>query len=103
VLPKSLNASLFGFCELRHCGHKTQKIISSADQNLPVLTTNNKITWWLPPKTPSRKSRLDFLRNATRITRMIWKSYHIIEERGRKKRAWALNFYLYMIMIPILH
>lgn len=44
--------SLFGLCELRHCGHNTQKIISPANQNLPVLTANHKITWWLRPQTP---------------------------------------------------
>jgi hypothetical protein len=67
---------LFGLCELRHCGHNTKKIISPANQNLPVLTANDKITWWLRPQTPSEKSKLDFLRNDIRITRMIWKSYH---------------------------
>lgn len=79
--------SLFGLCELRHCGHNTQKIISPADQNLPVLTTNDKITWWLRPQPPSEKSRLDFLRNDIRITRMIWKSYHSMKKSVRKKRA----------------
>ena len=66
--------TLLGLCELRHCGHNTQKIISPADQNFPVLTANDKITWWLCPQTPNKKSRLDFLRNDIRITRMIWKS-----------------------------
>jgi len=53
-----------------------KKIISPADQNLPVLTANDKITWWLRPQTPNEKSRLDFLRNNIRITSMIWKIYH---------------------------
>ena len=66
--------TLLGLCELRHCGHNTQKIISPADKKLPVLTANDKITWWLRPQTPNKKSRLDFLRNDIRITRMIWKS-----------------------------
>lgn len=26
---------------------------------------------------------------------MIWKSYHRIENGSKKKRAWALNFYIY--------
>ncbi|PRT76806.1 5'-nucleotidase [Streptococcus anginosus] len=77
---------MFGLCELRHCGHNTQKIISPADQNLPVLTANDKITWWLRPQTPSRKSNFDFLRNDIRIAGMIWKSYHITEE-GKKKES----------------
>ncbi|MCT2889762.1 5'-nucleotidase [Streptococcus thermophilus] len=81
MLPKSLNASLFGFCELRHCGHNTQKIISPANQNLPVLTANDKITWWLRPQTPSEKSKLDFLRNDIRIAGMIWKSYHSMKKK----------------------
>ncbi|PJH81850.1 5'-nucleotidase [Streptococcus thermophilus] len=67
---------MFGLCELRHCGHNTQKILSPADQNLSVLTANDKITWWLLPQTPSRKSTLDFHMNDIRITRMIWKRYH---------------------------
>ncbi|MBS8100708.1 5'-nucleotidase [Streptococcus suis] len=78
MLPKSLNASLFGFCELRYCGHNIQKIISPADENLPVLTANDKITWWPRPQTPSEKSRFYFLRNGIRIIEMIWKRYHII-------------------------
>ena len=78
---------LFGLCELRLCGHNTQKIISPANKNLPVLTANDKITWWLRPQTPSEKSKLDFLRNDIRITRMIWKRYHIVEINVRKKRA----------------
>ena len=78
---------LFGLCELRHCGHNTQKIISPAGQNFSILTANDKITWWLRPQTPSRKSRLDFLRNDIRITRMIWKSYHRIENGSKKKES----------------
>lgn len=81
--------SLFGLCELRHCGHNTQKIISPADQNLSVLTANDKITWWLRPQPPSKKSEFDFLRNDIRITGMIWKSYHSMKIRV-KKRAEAL-------------
>ena len=76
TLPKDLTLFLFGLCELRHCGHNTQKIISPADQNLPVLTANDKITRWLRPQIPNRKSNFDFLRNDIRITKMIWKSYH---------------------------
>lgn len=82
--------SLFGLCVLRHCGHNTQKIISPANQNLPVLTANHKITWWLHPQTPSEKLRFYFLRNDIRTTGMIWKRYHIIERKVRKKRAKAL-------------
>ncbi|OZV80800.1 5'-nucleotidase [Streptococcus agalactiae] len=79
MLPKSLNASLFGFCELRYCVHNIPKIISPADQNLTVLTANDKITWWLRPQTPSEKSWIDFLRNDIRIIKMIWKRYHKIK------------------------
>ncbi|WP_079394047.1 hypothetical protein, partial [Streptococcus suis] len=87
TLPKDLTLFLFGLCELRHCGHNTQKIISPADKNLPVLTANDKITWWLRPQTPSRKSRLDFLRNDIRITGMIWKSYHSMKNESKKKES----------------
>ncbi|WP_206597741.1 hypothetical protein, partial [Streptococcus pneumoniae] len=81
---------LFGLCELRYCVHNIPKIISPADQNPLVLIANDKITWWLRPQTPSEKSRLDFLRNDIRIAGKIWKRYHIIERKVRKKRAKAL-------------
>ena len=72
-----------------------KKIISPADQNFPVLTANDKITWWLRPQTPSENSRLDFLRNDIRITRMIWKSYHSMKNESKKKESWvALGNYL---------
>ena len=90
TIPKDLSLSLFGLCELRYCVHNIPKIISPADQNLPVLKANDMITWWLRPQTPSEKSRLDFLRNDLRITSLIWKSYHIIKNKVRKKRADAL-------------
>ncbi|HEN7241018.1 TPA: hypothetical protein U7L48_000398 [Streptococcus agalactiae] len=61
TLPKDLSPFLFGHCELRHCGHNTQKIISPADKNLPVLTANDKITWWLAPKPPVENQDLIFL------------------------------------------
>ncbi|KAF1107313.1 hypothetical protein B8V66_09935 [Streptococcus agalactiae] len=52
---------LSGLCELRYCVHNITKIISPADQNLLVLTANDKITWWLRPQTPSLNLRIDFL------------------------------------------
>ncbi|TVW63471.1 hypothetical protein AZJ76_11650, partial [Streptococcus pneumoniae] len=61
TLPKDLTRFLFGLCELRHCVHNIPKIISPAYQNLLVLTAKHKITWWLRPQTPSRKSTLYFL------------------------------------------
>jgi len=85
VLSKSLKRFFFGFCELRYCVHNIPKIISPADQNLLVLTANDKITWWLRPQTPSEKSRLDFLWNDIRITRMIWKRYHNMKNEGKKR------------------
>ena len=56
TLPKDLTCFLFGLCELRHCVHNIPKIISPADQNLLVLTANDKITWCLRPQTPIEKS-----------------------------------------------
>lgn len=59
------------------------------------MTANDRITWWLRPQTPSKKSKLDFLRNDIRITRMIWKSYHSMKNESKKKESWiALGNYL---------
>nr|QID25629.1 hypothetical protein YS10-GM000019 [Streptococcus suis]QID25882.1 Hypothetical protein YS31-rplL_0021 [Streptococcus suis]QID26734.1 hypothetical protein YS430-GM000019 [Streptococcus suis] len=90
TLPKDFTLSLFGLCELRYCGHNIPKIISPADENLPVLTANDKITWWLRPQTPSETSKIDFLRNGIRIIEVIWKRYHKMKNEGKKKRAKAL-------------
>jgi hypothetical protein len=85
TIPKDLSLSLFGLCELRYCGHNIPKIISPADQKFSVLTANDTITWWLRPQTPSEKSKIDFPEYDKRITRIIWKNYHIIEKRIKKE------------------
>ncbi|MDQ8833793.1 hypothetical protein, partial [Streptococcus ruminantium] len=81
------NIFLSGLRELRYCVHNIPKIISPADQNFPVLTANDMITWWIRPQTPSEKSWIDFLRNDIMIIEVIWKRYHKMKNEGKRKES----------------
>ncbi|MBS7859574.1 hypothetical protein F6O57_09660 [Streptococcus suis] len=62
MLPKSLNTSLFGFCELSYCVHNNLKSNRQLNPNLTGWSADDKKTWWLRPQTPKKKSRVDFLK-----------------------------------------
>jgi len=75
----------YSLCEIRYCALNVQKIISPANKSLPVLTANDKITWWLRPQTPSEKSWIDFLKDDIRIIEITWKRYQNMKRKRELK------------------
>ena len=76
TLPKDLTRFLFDLCELRYCVHNIPKIISPTNQNLLVLTANDKITWWSSPPKPPVKNLSWIFKVEKSIAEEIWGSYH---------------------------